>query len=525
MSLDEIDRAHSHVMGMSGVAYAGGALSGPVSRSPHLASGSLPEESTLGLTYSGKRPIPCGSGEGPTGVQCHNTNSCGKDRETWELHRRGNVEHDPPQKIPTHQPSPNLEVTDFPKVSDSLSDPGDHASYMPNNRELLLAQDVALSPNPPVPSQNQCTDPLRSASHSVARIPDKPIHEESEEHCADILSYYQGQERDRQTPDECDDEGPAHGHGQGRGLGGQAHAASPPIASPDPVAEYYTQSPMASHSRPGAPIPPTIHSYTTTTSYLPSPLISGIRRANEKKPVLPPYTPVPRVDSPYPYPFEHIPRKSNTGTDETMGPSQMDPNVVLERHLRLQAYALNNASLVSDSTLSPSSKPLKSNPWTFLQTSRALSGTRGDVGDSQASTRSSPSHQPLPLPTFGRRRRRSTRSHRQPKTRPPPRVESTQPRDTSPELSSTEKTAKSEPQQSVPQPTCADERADDSDETNADDEKWINEDVGLEGVAGDFLQLEFHPNYVGDPVKRRRRWQHRWETILRNVSAPPAIAP
>ncbi|KAH9037513.1 hypothetical protein EDB85DRAFT_2142466 [Lactarius pseudohatsudake] len=88
--------------------------------------------------------------------------------------------------------------------------------------------------------------------------------------------------------------------------------------------------------------------------------------------------------------------------------------------------------------------------------------------------------------------------------RPPPRVESTQPRDTSPELSSGEETAgestkvgeQSEPQRFAPRPARWDESADDEDEADADDGEWIDEDVGIEGgVADDLLQLEFHTDY------------------------------
>jgi hypothetical protein len=127
---------------------------------------------------------------------------------------------------------------------------------------------------------------------------------------------------------------------------------------------------------------------------------------NGIKPVLPPYSPVPHPDSPYPYPFEDIRRRIYAGSDNvTMGLSQMDPDAVHEQSvLQWQAYALNNGGMISDSTLSPSSTPFPGpqyNPWTFLRTS-ALSGGRGDITGSQASTRSSPSHQPIPLLPFSR---------------------------------------------------------------------------------------------------------------------------
>jgi hypothetical protein len=166
------------------------------------------------------------------------------------------------------------------------------------------------------------------------------------------------------------------------------------------------------------------------------------------KPVLPPYSPAPPVGSPYPYPFGHIRRGQSYGGsyNGTVDLSQMDPNVVREQlALQMQIYALNNGGMVSDSTHSPSSTPfpgLQYNPWTLLQTSNAFGGgRRGGIAESTTSMRSSPSHQPVPLPPLSRgnhglrRREHSQDLRRRAKVRPPPHVESTQPRDTSPELS------------------------------------------------------------------------------------------
>ncbi|KAN0132941.1 hypothetical protein V8E53_009306, partial [Lactarius tabidus] len=177
---------------------------------------------------------------------------------------------------------------------------------------------------------------------------------------------------------------------------------------------------------------------------------------------------------------------------------------------------------------SPSSTPFPGpqyDPWTFLQTSNAFSvGRRGGIAESTTSMRSSPSHQPVPLPPLSRgnhglrRRERSQDLRRRAKVRLPPRVESTQPRDTRPELSSGEETAgefkagehSSDPQRCAPRPVQWDESADDEDD----------EDVGgMEGVADDLLQLEFHTDYVGNPEKRRRRWKLRWEALLRAFHA------
>jgi hypothetical protein len=135
----------------------------------------------------------------------------------------------------------------------------------------------------------------------------------------------------------------------------------------DPAAAYYhgyPHSPMATHSRPGAPIPPTPHSHTAAPS--PSPLISGMGHANGLKPVLPPYSSAPPVGSPYPYPFGHIRRGQSYGGsyNPTVDLSQMDPNVVREElALQMQIYALNNGGIVSDSTLSF----VDAFPWSAIQ--------------------------------------------------------------------------------------------------------------------------------------------------------------
>ena len=276
-----------------------------------------------------------------------------------------------------------------------------------------------------------------------------------------------------------------------------------------------------------------------TQLHHPSPLISGMGHVNGHKPVLPPYSPAPPVGSPYPYPYGHIRRGQNYSNsyNGTMDFSQMDPNVVREQlTLQMQVYALNNGGMVSDSTLSPSSTPFPGpqyNPWAFLQTSNVFGGRRGGRPVSMASMQSSPSHQPVSLPPCVRpgqglrRHERSQDLRHRARLRPPPRVESTQPRDTSPELSSGEETAgeskvgelQSEQRHYAPQPACWDTSADDEDE-----EEWIDEDIGIEGVTDDLLQLEFHTDYVSNLEKRCRRWKVHWEALFRSVSTLVTIA-
>ncbi|KAN0128914.1 hypothetical protein V8E53_013287 [Lactarius tabidus] len=188
--------------------------------------------------------------------------------------------------------------------------------------------------------------------------------------------------------------------------------------------------------------------------------------------------------------------------------------------------------MVSDSKLPPSSTPLPApqyNPRTFIQTSNAFGGRRGVIANSQASTRSSPSHQPVPLPPFsrayrGRRRRDHSEDLRpQSKIHPPPRAESTQPQDTSSGLLSGGETPgeskEGGPHHSAHRQARLDESADHEDEADADDGQWIDEDIGTEGVAEDLLQLKFHPDYVRDPKKRRQRWNLLWGSLLRDFHA------
>ncbi|KAN0128895.1 hypothetical protein V8E53_013268, partial [Lactarius tabidus] len=153
--------------------------------------------------------------------------------------------------------------------------------------------------------------------------------------------------------------------------------------------------------------------------------------------------------------------------------------------LQMQIYALNTA------------------------TSNAFcGGKRGGIGKSTASMRSSPSHY---RGNHGlRRRERSQDLRPEARVPPPPRIEHTQPRDTSSELSSGGETAgkskagehSSDPQCYAPRPPRWDESADDEDDADIDDGEWIDEDVGgMEGIADELLQLEFHTDYVGNPEK------------------------
>ncbi|KAI5996575.1 hypothetical protein F5J12DRAFT_725660 [Pisolithus orientalis] len=276
----------------------------------------------------------------------------------------------------------------------------------------------------------------------------------------------------------------------------------------DPAATYlqtYFQS-----VRPNAPIPPTPHSQTAAPS--PSPLISSIQPS-----------PAP-VGSPYPFPFSHV-RRNVAYAPPTAPSTTYDPASIEEQiALQMQMYALNNHAVLSDSTFSPSSTPFPRsgyNPWTFLQSTRAFGGTRHRF-DSM-SMRSSPSHQPVNLPARSSRGRGLKRREKsvnlrkavtsenasRDKVQPPPRVESTQPRDTSPEpCSSGEETA-------------GEERYDVHEEV-----AWVSDDTDVDGEWVDegeddreLIYLEYHPTYISNFDKRRRRWEARWEALQQAFQA------
>jgi hypothetical protein len=97
---------------------------------------------------------------------------------------------------------------------------------------------------------------------------------------------------------------------------------------------------------------------------------------------------------------------------------------------------------------------------------------------------------------------------------PPPRVESTQPRETTPELSSSgeETSTAGGPEERFRVP----EEGNWVNGASADDSgDWVDEDDEEEE---DLLDLEYHPSYVSNVEKRRRRWETRWEALIQAVS-------
>ena len=296
----------------------------------------------------------------------------------------------------------------------------------------------------------------------------------------------------------------------------------------DPTSSYLQTFLRSSSARPNAPIPPTPQSHTAAPS--PSPLISAMPSDIETR----------QIGSPYPYPFTHIRRSTVSGPLQAPSTSYdlNNPNVIREQMaLQMQIYALNNglAPPSSESAFSPSSTPFPGpgyNPWAFVPAGGGLG-----LNAHAASIRSSPSHEPVslpPPPMRGRGPRRqnghmhpqqTARPHR--RVKPPPRVDSTQPRETSPEPSSGEETAGEERfidpyvreyQAGV---NGKDNLAAEWDETEMtpqgdDDGEWVDEEE--EGEEEDLLDLEFHPTYVSNPQKRRRRFDTRWDALIQAVS-------
>ena len=98
----------------------------------------------------------------------------------------------------------------------------------------------------------------------------------------------------------------------------------------------------------------------------------------------------------------------------------------------------------------------------------------------------------------------------------PPRVESTQPRDTSPEpYSSGEETA-GEGFDVHEEPAWVNGDTYDG----GDDDEWVDD----EGDKDELLDLEYHPSFISNMEKRRRKWDTRWEALQQAVSVGSSCA-
>ncbi|KAF8638470.1 hypothetical protein AX17_002181 [Amanita inopinata Kibby_2008] len=315
---------------------------------------------------------------------------------------------------------------------------------------------------------------------------------------------------------------------------------------PDDASVYfqsYIQSP-----RPDAPIPPTPHSQSAAPS--PSPFISGNYDSHRNRD-LPPFSPVAPVGSPYPYPFTHVRRNpvpnhssNNQNHNHNQGPSNIDHNMLREQYARQwQIFAQNNNwGAMSDSTFSPAPTPFQGaySPWAHWHTQRVFGRNPPDA----VSMQSSPSHEPVPLPRVphvgikkdqgqSNERKASGLRHETSSTsprKPPPRVESTQPRDTSPEPSSSGEETAGEDSYATPSThfNVPGQGGQGQVGMYAYDERWMNAVLPLVGEEDDeadwvdedeevdpedLLDLEYHPSYVRTSEKRRRRWELGWEAL------------
>ncbi|EEB91851.1 hypothetical protein MPER_09725 [Moniliophthora perniciosa FA553] len=201
-----------------------------------------------------------------------------------------------------------------------------------------------------------------------------------------------------------------------------------------------------------------------------------------------------------------------------------NPAVIHEQFVKQwQIYAQNNHGNITDSTLSPSSTPFPTppyNPWAYWHTQRVLGGRFPDT----ATQRSSPSHEPIDLPAppqIGLRKKAHTVNLRARSTirKPPPRVDSTQPRDTSPEPSSGEETAGEEHYAATEEGSWVNGNTSAVTPTleEDDDSEWVDED--WDDDEDDLLELEYHPSFVNNNEKRRRRFETRWDALMQAFQA------
>ncbi|KAI5824851.1 hypothetical protein K523DRAFT_252335 [Schizophyllum commune Tattone D] len=303
-----------------------------------------------------------------------------------------------------------------------------------------------------------------------------------------------------------------------------------------PTAAYLQA--ILSSPRPDAPIPPTPHSQTAAPS--PSPLINvNARAAYEKEPI--PFSPIVPAGSPYPYPFTHVRRAPYVAPPDPNHPAAIQEQLARQ----WQVYAQNNQDAFS-TTETTSSTPFQGagfSPWALLHTTRLLGGRLPPQ-----SVQSSPSHEPIPLPPppqgVGVRRRRREDEPPVPKVprKPPPRVASTQPRETSPEPSSSsgEETAgestageqdrfpvqdegrswtntNGQTTPSAPAHAPAPAPTPPPPQEEEDEGDWVDEEDDEE--EEDLLELEFHPSYVPNMEKRKRRFDARWDALQQAFQA------
>ena len=295
----------------------------------------------------------------------------------------------------------------------------------------------------------------------------------------------------------------SHPHGQHTALPTRVPTTDDIRALVADTRAYEAWQNATNHIRPGAPVPPTPPNATT---------MSALSYAT------PSLSPGPLRSTPYPYsyPYQQLLHRSQ------------DPQQILHymQQQQLQQLQLLGAAggMQTDSTFSPSSTPYPGydyNP--FLPDHfRRPNG----VDEPSMSLRSSPSHMPVSLPMFPANRRlhpkrksvRRMRGSRELVSKLPPRGESTEPRETSPESSDdevedcefeefNELAAQLETRQ--PHENLSSPRT-----TGEDEGEWVDDD---EDGEDDLLHLEYHPNFVVNPDKRRKRWELKWDALVKAV--------
>ena len=307
----------------------------------------------------------------------------------------------------------------------------------------------------------------------------------------------------------------SHGHGPHTALPQRVPTADEIRAMVSDSRAYDAWRHAHSLIRPGAPIPPTPPNATTlsTLSYAP-----------------PSLSPPPPRSTPYPYsyPYQHLMHRAQ------------DPQQLLQHMQQQQAQQMQLLAngMQTDSTFSPSSTPYPSYDYSpFLpEHFRRPNG----MDDPSMSLRSSPSHLPVNLPLFTSQRRphskrkglRRTRGSRELANKLPPRGESTEPRETSPESSDGEveegefeefNEMAAQLESSASSENVTTERGGDGGGHSVigeDEEEWVDDD---EDDEDDLLHLEYHPNFVVNPDKRRKRWELKWDALVKAVRTPPII--
>ncbi|KAF5322655.1 hypothetical protein D9619_001281 [Psilocybe cf. subviscida] len=276
--------------------------------------------------------------------------------------------------------------------------------------------------------------------------------------------------------------------------------------------QHYLRSP-----RPSAPIPPTPHSQTAAPS--PSPNLAAQNAQDYEQAPYPPVPPLRVAGSPFPFPYNHMRRNMQ-------GYSPAPQNLREQMAKQYQKYAQNNQGYVTDSTLSPSSTPFRPD---LMYHAWAMHHTKKNVGPASAldnaSITSSPSHKPIELSFTGFRGRKerppASRSRQAYPRQPPPRVESTQPRETSPELSSSGEETAGDDRPDTAMESHIDETPHVESaipiESDDDNGEWVDEDE--EDDYEDLIDLEYHPSFVKNISKRRRKWEVGWENLIQAFQA------